>query len=209
MKRERIMKLLAAKREDLVDGYPVKLALKAITIEGSVLSKRDYMNEMFEKYNIHITINAQPINESYFSEHGIIKAEIDTTGQIDVELAELYFSPTKSPLKQALRFQSIVVHELIHRDQMKSSLDPLGSMNSNEELTDAAYINDPYELEAMSAEVVHDLSARSVLGCEGLIEGSPRLNFITQHAGHLTPESILFFQNEMAENSARSTGVTT
>lgn len=203
MKRERLMKLLNAKRLDLVDGFPAKLSLKAVTADGSILFKQEYLNDMLEKHNISVSIHKSD-NESYFSEHGIIQAEIDTGGFIEVKLSENFFSNTKSPLMQALRFQSIVTHELIHRDQLKASSDPLGPMKSDEELSDIAYINDPYELEAMSAEVIHDLSARDVLGCEGMVEGSPRLNFITQHAGYLTPESILFFQNEMAEASVKA-----
>lgn len=202
MNLERLTRVLRATRPDLIDGFPSKYALQALTSEGSVLAKRDLLNELLLKHNARVVIKPA-MHDSYFSEHGLIGAHISPTGFIEIYLSERFFSNSKMPLKQALRFQSIMTHELIHRDQIDASGGTIGSFKSDEELVDVAYVNNPLELEAMCGEVIHDLASRSVLGEESMIEGSPRLNYITRNARYLSPESIAYFQQEMAEGSLK------
>lgn len=200
MRHEDVANLLKAKRSDFTDGFPMLAAIKALTAEGSITFKRDYLNQLLEKHKIEVVIKRDKGN-SFFSEHGIVEASTDSMGYIEIAVSSKFFSKLAEPFKQAIRFQSIVTHELAHRAQLSSGALTSKPFKSDESLNNSEYLNDPFELKAMAAEVIHDLSTQNVLGATNLIDYSPRLEYLTTYAGLLSDESIRLFQHELSENS--------
>lgn len=196
-----IMALLQASRPDMIDGFPAKCALRALTEEGSPQDKLNRMNEQLIKHRIIAIFRDKIVkpDSAYYSNHSLIGAHINPNGFIEVYMKDSFFEEVTNPLEKALRFQSIVTHELVHRRQIEASHGTIGNFRSDEDLEDASYINNPIELEAMCTEVLHDMATSKVLADSSILSGSPRLNFLLDNARYLTEDSVKYFQEQMKQ----------
>lgn len=193
-----LAELLKAKRPDMLDGFPLRAALKALSLEGSSKFKQAYLNDLLESENVEVLI-ARPAYHLMpgFKEAGIVGALTYSDGSIEVKVQRSFFNNDKSAMERAMRFQSIVAHELVHRHQFASKTLHSAAFRSDDELCSIEYLNDPFELEAMAAEVAHDSIIAGMSAFEGAY-AQPRLADLTANAKHLRPEAIKAFQQAVA-----------
>jgi hypothetical protein len=195
----KLAQLIKAKRSDLLDGFPLKAALKALTSTGSLSFKKDYLNKLLEAERIEI-ISVKPDKHLMpgFREAGIVGGLTFSDGSIEIKVDDSFFnSKICSPIVRGLRFQSIVAHELVHRKQFSTKTLQAVAFCSDDELTSIEYLNDPFELEAMAAEVVHD-SVTSVFTASDDPLSQPRFTDLSANAKYLRPESMVTFSDSMA-----------
>lgn len=186
----KLAKLLKAQRPDLLDGFPLKAAFKALSAEGGQSFKLAYINELLEDERVEVTLNKGQDNDLMpgFHDAGIIGALTYSDGGIEVRVNKTFFVPTTlSALERALRFQSIMAHELVHREQFASHTLHSEAFKLDDELSSIEYINDPYELEAMAAEIAHDAITAKMAGTRNF---QPRFDDLTAHAAHIRPEAL-------------------
>jgi hypothetical protein len=195
----KLTKMLKAKRADLLDGFPLKAAFKVLTAEGGQAFKQAYINDILTNERVEVVL-VEPTRFLMpgFKEAGIVGGLTYSDGSIEIKVDSTFFKSTdRSPLERALRFQSIVAHELIHREQFCSTTQHSNSFRSDDELSSVEYLNDPYELEAMAAEVAHDvITAEYTSGDTACAQ--PRFNDLSANAKHLRPESMKIFSEAVA-----------
>lgn len=187
--------LLKAKRPDLLDGFPFKAALKALSAHGNQAFKLSYLNDILAKDGIEVstTTDGRWLLPG-FKEAGIAGALTYSDGSIEVKVNRAFFKVSGlTPFERALRFQSITLHELVHREQFTRKTLHAMTM-SDEELSTVEYMNDPHELEAMAAEIAHD----SITSQFAAALPAPRFADVTAHAAQLTPESMDLLRKHVA-----------
>lgn len=190
----KLTSLLKAKRADLLDGFPLKAAFKALTAEGGTGFKHAYINKLLESEGIEVKLEKATDLLPGFREAGIIGGLTLSDGSIEIRVANTFFlKKGLSPLERALRFQSIVAHELIHRKQFSSITLHHAAFKDDDALTNIEYLNDPLELEAMAAEVAHDVLTASFASGEPEL-AQPRFNDLIANAKHITADSMNRFR---------------
>jgi len=184
--------MLKAKRPDLADGFPCKAVLKALVAEGDRFFKLGYLNQLLEPHKIEVVSTTKPELHGGFHQVGLAAATTFVDGSIEIKVTSRFFKADNdvSPLLRALRFQSLVAHELVHRKQFKTREAYAETFRSDEDISTQEYLNDHLELKAMGAEVAHDLRALSFLGEVEPVEMSPRLHDLLSNAGLMTRSSI-------------------
>jgi hypothetical protein len=195
----KLTKLLKAKRPDLLDGFPLKAAFKALTAEGAMGFKRTYLNSLLESEGIEVKLQKATDLMPGFREAGIVGGLTLSDGSIEILVNSTFFAKSSNltPLERALRFQSIVSHELVHRQQFSSKTLHHAAFKDDEALSSIEYLNDPLELEAMAAEVAHDvMTASFASGAPELAQ--PRFNDLISNAKHITPTAMTQFRQCVA-----------
>lgn len=200
MKTDKLALMLKASRPDLVDGFACKAAIKVLSAEGDCYFKLAYINDLFAKKRIEVVLvdNAEPLLDG-FKEVGLAGAATYVDGSIEVKLTPAFFKKDsqQTVLKRALRFQSLIVHELVHREQFQTK-DAYGkTVRSDTELSDIEYLNDDLEIEAMAAEISHDMHVKHLLDGEQMFEISPRFKALMENARLLGETTISSLQQSM------------
>jgi hypothetical protein len=187
----KVSELLRATRSDLVDGFPCKAALSSLMIDRSVEEKLAHLNELLAADRIEVVISEEATLVGEFENIGLSAATTFASGGIVIKLAGRFFEPNHvAPLVKALRFQSLITHELVHRRQFKAK--QLHASSRNERHSSTEYLNDELELSAMGAEVAHDLRALMFLGGT-TVDASPRLRDLLTNAGMMSQASVTKF----------------
>jgi hypothetical protein len=184
--------LLRARRNDLIDGFPCKAALLALALSADPSEKLDMLNAELLKDNVKVKFTVKSDLAKGFKEAGLNGALAYASGEIDIFITPTFFEiDNLSPLERALRFQSMVVHELVHRNQFRTKT-AHARMLSDQDMSDyETYLNDELELNAMAAEVSHDMIVKKYfVNIDTIHQASPRLLTITDNAKLLTKESI-------------------
>jgi len=190
--------MLKARRPDLVDGFPCKAVLKVLATSGDRYFKLAYLNQILEPNSIEVAFTNKHELHGGFHHVGLAAATTFIDGSIEVKVTPRFFKPNEiQPLIHALRFQSLVAHELVHRKQFKSKELYAETFRSDEDITTVEYLNDHLELAAMGAEVAHDLRALSFLLDSEPREISPRLKDLMSNAGLMSKESIKHFDRSV------------
>jgi len=193
-KKNELASMLRATRQDLVDGFPCKAVLKALSMDGDRYVKLAYLNQLLEHERIEVASTSKPELHGGFHHVGLAAATTFVDGNIEIKVTPRFFKHDEiSPLVRALRFQSLVSHELVHRRQFKLEEVHAGTFRSDENLTTVDYLNDELELSAMGAEVAHDMRAMPFLREHGPNEVSPRLRDLMVNAGLMSTDSIACF----------------
>jgi hypothetical protein len=181
--------LLRAERPDLVDGFPARAAIAA-SKNNDPISK---LNELLAADRIHVVqIVGIPsdltVMNPFMLKLGVIAGSYDAEKDfIRVVLNESFFSETDSTIVvKALTFQSVCVHQLLHRAHKHDSCfvfyRPLVESMNREQ-----------ELEAMGAGLAHDVRCKGIIsttGAEQLQELSPRLANIMANSSSFETGSI-------------------
>ena len=190
----KLTNLLRATRTDLLDGFPLKAAFKALTVEGALGFKHAYVNTLLAGDGIEVKLEQATDLLPGFREAGIIGGLTLADGSIEIQVSPTFFHKKGlSPLERALRFQSIVAHELIHRRQFSNITLHHAAFRDSDSLTSIEYLNDPLELEAMAAEVAHDvMTASFTSGAPELAQ--PRFNDLIANAKHISPVAMAQFR---------------
>ena len=184
-----LTRLLEARRKDLADGFPTRAVLAAFQAADPV----GKLNELLEPKNVSVVKLEQPspglVTNPYLLKLGII------AGRIEGEAITVYVSPeffntaVSTVITKALTFQSVCLHQLVHRYHGQ------GCQIFYRPLT--SVINDEAELEAVAAGLAHDVRAKnllSVTGIEMIQELSPRLANILDNSGAFVTGSIAKLQ---------------
>lgn len=182
----KLAKLLNAERSDLLDGFVCKICLNILTNSKSK-DALTQLNEELSKYGIVLILSNTNSNNDDFSKVGLVSASTESNGIISVLITEIFLNVENAyiALTHALRLQSLIVHELVHRNQELNL-----KMNGLTDSHPTKYLQDIYEIEAMAAEISHDLQAKSILGGDSLFDISPRFALLMKDAGRLSAESI-------------------
>lgn len=191
--------MLKAKRPDLVDGFPCKAVLKALTAEGDRHFKLAYLNQLLEPNMIEVVSTTKPELHGGFNHAGLAAATTFVDGGIEIKVTSRFFKADEiAPLIRALRFQSLVAHELVHRKQFKSREAYAETFRIDDDLTTVEYLNDKLELAAMGAEVAHDLRALTYLSdSQQAVDISPRLRDLMSNAGVMSKTSLEQFDRSV------------
>jgi len=193
-KRNELSIMLKAKRPDLVDGFPCKAVLKVLSTDGDRYLKLAYLNQLLEHDRIEVVSTTKSELHGGFHHAGLAAATTFVDGEIEIKVTSKFFKHDEiSPLVRALRFQSLVAHELVHRKQFKAKEAYAETFRSDENITTVEYLNDHLELTAMGAEVAHDLHAMTFLGQPDQADISPRLRDLLVNAGLMSRASIAYF----------------
>lgn len=190
----KLAKLLNAERSDLMDGFVCSICLHALT----GLKDKDalmQLNSELSKYGIVLFLSDTNADND-FSKVGLVSASTESNGIITVTITNTFLNVENAyiALTHALRLQSLIVHELVHRNQ-----DLNLKMHGLTESHPTKYLSDIYELEAMAAEIAHDLQAKSILGGDTLFDISPRFSLLMKDAGRLSSEAIAKIQSYIAQ----------
>ena len=181
----KLAKLLNSERADLLDGFVCRICLHSLTNYTGKDALSDLNNEL-SKFGIVLILNENDANND-FSKVGLVSASTESNGIISVIITETFLNVSNAyiALTHALRLQSLIVHELVHRNQELNF-----KMNGFTDSHPTKYLEDIYELEAMAAEIAHDMQAKSILGGNTLFDISPRFSLLMKDAGRLSSESI-------------------
>jgi hypothetical protein len=184
-----LKRILYARRNDLADGFPTRAVLAAFRASDPI----DKLNELLEKHQVSVVQLIEPplglVTNPYLLELGIIAARIEGE-RITVYVSGKFFDSTISTvITKALMFQSVCLHQLIHRchgQDCQIFYRPLTSV-----------INDDAELEAAAAGLAHDVHVKDMLsmtGIEMIQELSPRLANILDNSGAFVTGSLAKLQ---------------
>jgi hypothetical protein len=187
MNDDKLATMLRASRHDLVDGFACKAVVKALSLPDDHHRKLKRINELLQVDNVSVVLCDEPERMlDGFREVGLAGATTYTDGAIEIKLTPTFFTkePSQSVLKRALRFQSLIAHELVHRNQYQQKA-AYGQTTRSEKTADASseeYLNDSLEIDAMAAEISHDMRAKHIIGGEQLFDISPRLKALLENA---------------------------
>jgi hypothetical protein len=188
--------MLGAARNDLIDGFPCKAALRALSMSGTADQKLSYLNELLADKNISARLATKDTHLlAGFKESGLAGASTFATGMIEVRLTDSFFI-SANMLTNALRFQSLITHELVHRHQFQQR-ELYGHTRVDSDVSSVKYLNDKLEIEAMGAEIAHDMRTKHLLSQSQLLDISPRLKNLTENARLLDPATIETLQASM------------
>lgn len=193
MKLKKLENMLNATREDLIDGFPCKAVIGALSLTGESGAKLEYLNKALAYKNITVAMaDQEPAMMDGFKEAGLAGAVTYVNGAIEVKLTDDFFikDSNQSILKRALRFQSLVTHELVHREQFQSKHVYGKTVRTDEEFSNTEYLNDLQEIEAMAAEISHDMRAKHLLGGAQVFDISPRLKSLMDNARFLAVDTL-------------------
>lgn len=200
MNTDKLATMLNAKRPDLIDGFACKAAMRALNSEGDKQSKLDYLNGMLKKKRISlIMVTKHEEMLDGFKEAGLAGGATYVDGSIEIKITPTFFNQDSKPtvVKRALRFQSLVTHELVHREQFQHKPAYGKTHRTDEEKTNTEYLNDELEIEAMAAEISHDMRVKHLVGGSQMLEISPRLKNLTENARLIGAETIATLQASM------------
>lgn len=183
--------LLLAARDDLADGFPCRAVMAAY----QACNPLEKLNSLLETYQIravqHVGIPANlTVHNPFMQKLGVISGRINGL-DIQIDINELFFDASVStPLIKALTFQSVCVHQLVHRARQHHHC--LVFYNP---LKESANVD--CELEAKGAGLAHDMLCKSLMsttGEEQLQDLSPRLANIMLNSSMFEPGSIIKLQ---------------
>lgn len=194
--RDELAGMLRATRPDLIDGFACKAAVKALAADAPRAQRLELLNQELEQQNVEVVLVQKSDLAGGYSQAGLAGALTQVDGQIEVQVTAAFFRDETPVLFRALRFQSLVAHELVHRKQFKVK-EAYAETRTDETMGDPTYLNDKLELYAMSAEVAHDLRTQAYLGHGEFNEISPRLTDLIENARYLTPLSIERLQSSL------------
>lgn len=183
-----LQRLLHARRRDLVDGYPALAVIAALQKADPLAS----LNYKLAPFDITVVLSDKLVVAAHFNPHllkyGILLAA--TEGEnISVTVASAFLYDRSSIIIKALIFQSVCVHQLVHR---MFNHECKIFTNSIEDA-----LNDDDELKAIGAGIAHDLQVKgyiSTTGAEQLQELSPRLANILDNSSAFSSGSIIRLQ---------------
>lgn len=133
---------------------------------------------------------------TYLLDRGIVSSRMDN-GKIVVTLASNFFEVDYTIIVKALIFQSVCLHQLVHRAQDVTDCDIF-------HLEPADTLNRSYEIEALAAGVAHDLRCKehlSITGAETLNELSPRLALLLDNSRVFEDSSLAELQVQIRRYS--------
>lgn len=150
-----LTKLLKSRRKDLSDGFVVKICNKAYEY-SKLKDLSNALSDLFDKHDIEFVISKEASTSDGYHEFGIDQAECSETGTITVYLLRTFLKKFYSQNREQviLGLQSIIAHELVHRDQFEEGR--VAYYTPGDE-TQEGYLTDRYEIEAFCVEIAHDL----------------------------------------------------
>lgn len=197
--------ILLATRADLLDGFPAKAVISAFRS----VNPQEKLNDLLAPFSLMIEVLQEaPANlrlNPHALKHGIISTRIEH-GQIKVSLLEDFFIEnacllepmSTSIVTKALMFQSVCIHQLIHK--LRGHSDCILFTEAAAEQV----VNSDIELEAIAASLAHDLKITHVISTTGfeLIQDlSPRLASVLDSAYLFASGSIIKLHNFIKDYS--------
>lgn len=188
----KLERLLQAKRKDLLDGFPARAVVAASRVSTDPLEK---LNEILLPYDILTETLDIPLEvfNPYLLRKGIIAGRMENRRIVITVTDEFFSHDASTVIVKALTFQSVCLHQLIHRAQGQAECTIFYSPLKD-------YFNKASEIEAIAAGLAHDLRCKehlSVTGNEMLQELSPRLANIMDNSRDFEDSSIAKLQEEI------------